>query len=230
MPHLLLVPSQLLGAAVWRPAQRELAARGVAATVVAFPPDLRTPSDVLAAVERAAHGMHGPVLVPHSNAGYFAPQLAEQLDATATVYVDAALALAEGRTPLAPPRFLDQLAELADGRGLLPPWTSWWPDEDVAALFPSDDVRRELEAEQPRLPLAYFRETVTVPAGWHDRPSAYLAFGDTYADEQARAREWGWPTAVLAGGHLHQLHEPGEVTAKILKLLGALNEELSSPR
>jgi hypothetical protein len=51
---------------------------------------------------------------------------------------------------------------------------------------------------------------------------AYLAFGDTYAAETARARQAGWPVTVLDGGHLHMLVDPDEVAAAIVGLLAYL--------
>ncbi len=79
-----------------------------------------------------------------------------------------------------------------------------------------------MEAGQPRLPLSYFRSTVAVPAGWERTPSGYLAFGDTYAEEAARARSWGWPARRLDGGHLHLLHDPDATVAALLDLTDAL--------
>ena len=74
---------------------------------------------------------------------------------------------------------------------------------------------RGVEAEQHRLPLSYFESTLAVPSGWVERPNAYVAFGDTYADEAAFAREHDWPTVVTAGRHLHMLTEPDQVAATI---------------
>ena len=179
----------------------------------------RTPARVLESVVAAAAD-RPVVLVPHSNAGYYAPHLATLVDVRATVYVDAALPgpASEGKdTPLAPPAFLDFLRALADDDGLLPPWTEWW-DEDVSDLFPDDAVREAVEREQPRLPLTYFTSRVPVPAGWTDRRAAYLAFGETYAEERDRANDLGWPTRTLAGGHLHALQDPAEVGAAIVEL------------
>jgi len=209
---LLLLPSPLLGPPVWAPVADLLGAR------VADTAGASTPEDVAAAYAAAGDGLRDVVLVPHSNAGLYAPLLAERLGARATVYVDAALPGDGADTALAPDRFLGLLRELADGDGLLPPWTQWWDEDDVRDLFPDASTRARVEAGEPRLPLSYFTSRVAVPAGWADRPSAYLAFGDTYADEIASAHQHGWPVTGLSGRHLHQLVAPREVAAAISDL------------
>ncbi|MBZ5740423.1 hypothetical protein [Nocardioides mangrovi] len=205
MVELILVPSPLLGPASWAPVADLLGAR--VATVDELD---RTQAE-------------GVVLVPHSNAGLHAPRLAERLGARATVYVDAALpAGGASDTALAPPRFLDFLSRLADDAGLLPPWSHWWDDADVDPLFPDAATRAAVEAEQPRLPVSSFETRVPVPDGWADRPSAYLAFGGTYAEEIRLAHDRGWPVLGLPGRHLHQLVAPAEVAAAITDLTGRL--------
>ena len=168
----------------------------------------------------AAVGLTDVVLVPHSNAGLHAPRLADRIGARGVVYVDAALPGDGPETTLAPPRFLAFLEELADADGLLPPWTRWW--DDTHGLFPDDATRAAVEAEQPRLPLSYFTGRVPVPDGWADRPSAYLAFGDTYAEEISFALASGWPVTALPGRHLHQLVDPPGVAAAITVLVDRL--------
>lgn len=212
MRSYVLVPSPLLGPATWDPVAavlRDLGARAEVAVV----------DDVLA----VADGLPDVVLVPHSNAGLRASWWASLLPAAATVYVDAALPPADAEdVPLAAPDFRDFLAGLVRGDGLLPPWTHWW--ESPHDLFPDASARAAVEAQQPRLPLVWFDDRVPVAPGWAGRDCAYLAFGDTYADEVAFARAHGWPTATLAGGHLHQLHDPAGVATAIV----ALVEELAA--
>ncbi|GAA5154098.1 hypothetical protein GCM10023340_37030 [Nocardioides marinquilinus] len=221
-PVLLLVPSPLLGPATWGPVAWWLRGRGhevVVADPTAHPP---TPAGVVESVLAAAAG-RAVVLVVHSNAGLFAPLLAERLDVRATVYVDAALADGEGGvaagTPLAPPWLLDRVRALAGPDDVLPPWTAWWDDDAVAALLPDPATRAAVEAEQRRLPLAYLASTVPVPDGWTTAPAAYLALGDGYADEREQAGGHGWPVATLPGGHLHQLVDPAAVGGVVLDLL-----------
>lgn len=197
----LLLPSPLLGPATWQPVADELVSLGHRAAVVRVQ-DARPGTD--------------DVLVPHSNAGYWAPSLGETI-----VFVDAALPAADAvETTLAAPEFLGFLEGLADENGMLPPWTEWW--DDLGDLFPSDSARVRVEAEQPRLPLSYFTQRVRVPPDWAWGRCGYLAFGDTYADEVAFARSRGWPVTELAGGHLHQLHDPAGVAAAIVALAQVL--------
>ncbi|WP_193612912.1 alpha/beta fold hydrolase [Nocardioides lijunqiniae] len=216
--HLVLVPSPLLGPATWSPVVDRLRERGHDATHV--PLVRRTVAGVLDAVVGAAGGDGPVVLVPHSNAGLYAPRLGELVHVSATVYVDAALPTGSPDTALAPAGFLDFLRGLADDDGLLPPWTAWWDDTD--GLFPDDAARAAVAAEQPRLPLSYFTQRVPVPAGWANRPAAYLGFGDTYAEELAFARGRGWPVSTMPGGHLHALHEPAAVADEVLRLARSL--------
>lgn len=223
MAHLLLVPSPLLGPAVWQPVAAWLRERGRSAGVVEFGRERTTPETVLTWAIRAGDGLSDVVLVPHSNAGLYVPRLGELLDVTGTVYVDAALAGDELDTALAAPEFLEKLRTLTDPDGVLPPWTQWW--DDVDKLFPNAASRAAVEAEQRRLPLAYFNARLPVPTGWAERPTGYLAFGETYAAERAFAVDHGWPVATLDGGHLHMLLDPAAVGASILALLDRVLHE-----
>ncbi len=223
-PVLLLVPSPLVGPAVWRPVGHWLSGAGHDVEVVDLGAAERTPAGVVDAVVAAAGG-RPVVLVPHSNAGLYAPHLSTLLDVRATVYVDAALADDAATTALAPAHLLDMLTDLADDQGVLPVWTAWW--EDVDPLFPDVSSRAAVEVEQPQLALSYFHERLPVPEAWASAPAAYLSFGDTYADELGRARASGWPVATLAGGHLHPLHDPAAVGAAIATLLAEVRGEQS---
>ena len=216
--RLVLLPSPLVGPCTWAPVATWLVAQGHDALVV----ETGAPSGSLEVVEAAVATADAEpvVLVTHSNAGLYAPVLATLLDVVAAVHVDAALPFTPGTTTLAPPGLLEHLRGLADGAGLLPPWTEWW--DDLGDLFPDEATRRAVTQRQPRLRLAYFESELPVPAGWMSRSQAYLAFGETYAEETAAARGHGWPVTVLPGRHLHQLHDPSGVGAEILRLLGRL--------
>jgi hypothetical protein len=222
-PTIALLPSPLLGAIAWEPVAEALCATGWPAVVVDLHGGARSSDEVLEAFLSGLPRSHDLVLVPHSNAGLYAPAVAAAVRPVATVFVDAALPTTAGPTSLAPPQFYELLTGLVDEQGLLPPWTQWWGEADLDRLFPIGEWRHRVEVEEPRLPLSYFRSTVHVPAGWADNPSAYLAFGETYAVELEQARGYGWPVRVLSGGHLHILHDPPGVGSSIIELLTQLD-------
>ena len=215
-----MLPSALLGPAVWRPVVRTLSGLGWELVEVPGATSApRTPDDVLATYLHAIPADRPVVVVPHSNAGLFVPAITEQRQVDAVVFVDAGLPPRAGTFPVAPSEFRAFLEGLADHEGALPAWTEWWGDE-VSGLFPSAGVRDEVEAEQQRLPLAYFSRLLSAPPGWDERPAAYLAFGDTYAANRADARDRGWAVSALAGEHLHMLVDPDGVAHEIEDLLG----------
>lgn len=222
-PLLCLLPSPLLGAAVWAPVASELTREGHAVTLLTTADEApHTPHDVVEVFVRQIPGDRPVVLVPHSNAGLYVPALTARRDVAANIFVDAGLPPASGSVAVTPPALYTFLEERADDDGLLPPWTQWWDEADVAPLFPNGDVRREVEADQRRLPLSYFSHRVHVPQEWDRTPAGYLAFGDTYAGEKAQAAARGWPVRTLTGHHLHMLVEPEKVALEISSLAESL--------
>ncbi|MGJ9412406.1 hypothetical protein ACHAAC_06815 [Aeromicrobium sp. CF4.19] len=223
-PLLVLAGSPLLGPLVWEPAASVLRARGHDVRVASTRGRdvLTSPDDALEDLLVDVPKDRDVTLVAHSNAGLLAPLVAERRRVTGLVLVDAGLPEG-GRCPMAPAALLETVAPLADEAGMLPGWTQWWPDDDVAPLFPPGPIRWEVEAVQPRVTLGYLRSTIDVPLDWTDTlPGAYLAFGDTYAAELERAEALGWPTTRLDGGHLHQLIEPDTVASQISTLARAV--------
>jgi hypothetical protein len=221
-PFLCLLPSPLLGPAVWRPVAQQLSEDGWSVAEVgqaSVAP--RGPDDVLDSFLAAVPTDQDVVLVPHSNAGLYVPALVNERRVIAYVFVDAGLPARAGRVPLAPAPFYDFLVQKADESGMLPPWTHWW-DEDISDLFPSVEAREQVEREQQRLPLTYFRASLPVPQGWDDKPGAYIAFGDTYATDRAEAAARGWRVTTLPGEHLHTLVDPEQVAAELGALLAQL--------
>jgi hypothetical protein len=75
----------------------------------------------------------------------------------------------------------------------------------------------------------YLRSAISLPVNWNRYPGAYLAFGDTYAEDRATASAFGWPTATITGRHLHQLHQPDVVAERILALARQAGLESLSP-
>ena len=221
-----LVHSPSVGPLTWAPVRQRLDAAG-AVTVVpslagvagAGPPFWRP---VAATVRQAIDALppdQPVVLVAHSNAGLFVPVIADASPrpVAGCLFVDAALPAPSGPTPVATADHLDFLRSKVDG-GRLPPWTEWWDEADVAAMFPDAGTRAAVSAEQPRLPLSYYEERVPVPAGWDRRPCGYLLFGPPYEPVAEDAARRGWAVRHVPGRHLHQLVDPGTVTTTILAM------------
>ena len=216
MTSAVLLPSPFLPARAYAPLVDALGRRGWGVGVAPTRDVPDGPGPVLTASRDCVEREHADVVVAHSNAGRYAVAAARGVP---VIHVDAALPPEQGDATLAPEPLLDDLAALADDDGLLPPWTRWWPDEDLRAVVPDPQVLAGIRAEEPRLPLSYVRSRLAAPSGWRDAPQAYLALGGTYAVELAVARRLGWPSAVLEdAGHLHHLVEPDAVAAAVLDL------------
>lgn len=221
-PHLVTLPSPLLGPSAWDPVAEALRRLGRRVTTV-HAAGRTSPTAVLEAFAAALPEGGAAVLVPHSNAGLYVPALSARHQIAGVVFVDAALDDDAEQVHLAPPGLLAHLRGLADPSGLLPPWTGWWDPAAVAGLFGDDATRARVEREQPRLPLSYLESRLPGSPGWHERlPAAYVAFGDTYAEELATARSRGWPTTTIAGRHLHLLVDPGAVAGAVSAMLTRL--------
>jgi pimeloyl-ACP methyl ester carboxylesterase len=175
--------------------------------------------DAVRAGLAAAAQKQGVVLVAHSNAGLFVPVIAAALpgQVLGCIFVDAALPPRSGSAPVVPPELLALLRGKASG-GLLPRWTDWWDEEDVARLFPDQQTRRAVTEEQPRLPLSYYEASVPVPTGWDAQPCAYLLFGPPYDEAATEAHGRGWIVEQLPGAHLHQLVDPDGVARLLLRI------------
>ncbi len=220
--RLVLLPSPLLGPAVWAATAGLLRAEGRPVIVATVPERVLTPCDVLAAWMAQLPEDEGLLLVPHSNAGLYVAAIADRRTVAGTVFVDAGLPEPPPGTPTAPAAFRDFLGGLVAADGLLPPWSWWWPESEAASLFPDAAARAAVRREERRLPLSYFEADVPSPGGWESRPAAYLGFGDAYGAEQGEARRRGWPVETLEGRHLHMMMDPPGVAAALLRLTGLL--------
>jgi hypothetical protein len=221
-----LIHSPSVGPRTWQPVAHRLAELGWEAAVPSLlhvthggPPFWpRVVEAVRAGLSMAGQGQ-GVVLVAHSNAGLFVPVIAAALSGQVLgcIFVDAAVPPASGAAPVAPPELLALLRDKASG-GLLPRWTDWWDEVEVAPLFPDQPTRQAVTAEQPRLPLSYYEASVPVPPGWDARPCAYLLFGPPYDELASEARGRGWIVEQLPGRHLHQLVDPDGVARSLLAI------------
>jgi pimeloyl-ACP methyl ester carboxylesterase len=218
-PSLVLIHSPLLGPATWQATADALVNTGRCVHVPSLRAVARSappywPAGVDAIVESVAD--QPIVLVAHSNAGLYVPAVVEALgdQVRGVLFVDAALPGAGHRT-----RF-DFVRRLAIVDGLLPPWTSWWDEADVAGLFPDAGTRAKVEAEQPRMPHDYFDHLPQASDSWSVPLCGYLWFGAPYEQEAAQAIAHGWPTSHLAGNHLQMLAAPEAVAEAILQMVG----------
>jgi pimeloyl-ACP methyl ester carboxylesterase len=223
---LVLIHSPSVGPRTWQPVAHRLAELGWEAAVPSLlhvtdqGPEYwpRVVEAVVAGMGTADQGQ-GLVLVAHSNAGLFIPVIAAALpgQVRGCIFVDAALPPPSGAAVVAPPELLGLLRDKASG-GLLPPWTDWWDEDEVAPLFPDQATRQAVTEEQPRLPLSYYEASVPVPAGWDAQPCAYLLFGPPYDELASEARGRGWIVEHLPGAHLHQLVDPDGVARSLLAI------------
>jgi hypothetical protein len=205
-----------LGEALWSARRRECSV-----DVARFPYPPVQATAVLDAFRHRVDEVAPDLVLTHSNGGRYAALAAPGVPA---VHVDASLPAESGEpAPMASEDMLDHLAERADEDGLLPPWSRWWPEEAVAEVLPDEAAHRWLREHERRLPIAYFRSRLGAPPGWTDGPQAHVAFGGTYADEQALAGRHGWPVTRLEGaGHLHHLVAPHVVAEAVVGLWEAI--------
>jgi len=146
--------------------------------------------------------------------GAFLPTIAKDINAGATVFVDAVLPEPDG--PYLPSKdftaLIDRL-EVTDG--LLPPWNEWWAPEVIARLVPDDALRRRPVDELVRVPRAFYDTAIDLPPEWASRPAGYLQLSHAYEAEATRAEEWSWPTIRLDGQHLDVTVQPEMVAGHV---------------
>jgi len=226
---IVLVHAPVLGPATWQPVATALSRAGhqvVVPSLTGFADD--GPPYAPRLIRMAASQMPaGPgdevILVVHSGAGLFVPNLAVAAAAgsVAAVFVDAGLPRQSGPVTVVEPEFLPFVRELADARsdGMVPPWPQWWPEEEISALFPDQPTRQAVIAEACPTPLAFYQETLPPLAeGWPSCGAAYLVFSEPYRRQADVAAQAGWPVRELPGGHLHMLVRPAEVAGAITSL------------
>jgi hypothetical protein len=166
------------------------------------------------------------VVIGHSGAGAFLPVVSDALGAT-PIFIDAVL---PGAAPVYVPsqEFLELLVRIPCDDGLLAPWHEWWPPATMVRLVPDDCLRAAIMIEAPRLPRAFYAESVPLPTRWWTRPAGYLQLSASYDDERLRAEQWGWPTRSSAGGHLDLAVSPGTVAQHVIELVGAASRSAQS--
>jgi hypothetical protein len=90
-------------------------------------------------------------------------------------------------------------------------------------LLPNANMRQDLAAEAPNVPLAYLSAAAPNLARWSQALGlAYLQLSGAYADEAKAAEKLGWPLERLEGHHLSMMTQPELVGASLLRLAAQL--------
>lgn len=209
-PTLVLVHSPLVGPRTWLPVAARLRALGRPTLVPSLVDAISSAPprhDALADAVSATVGAGPPgglVVVAHSGAGSLVPSIVNRARTStdAVLLVDATLPH-PGRAWLdtVPAELGDEVRRMAGPDGLLPPWDEWFPAEIVRDLVPDPQVRAELRAEIPRVPLGYLEEIAPALDGWRERPCGYLRLSAEYEQAAAEARRHGWPVVCHDGHH-----------------------------
>jgi hypothetical protein len=221
-----LVPSPLVGGAVFEPLEQELREAGfkvsiVEGTIPSGPPFWQAFAGSVASQVGADSDV---VLVGHSGAG-LALNLVADLNPRieAIVHMDGTLVQAGARwldtfdaETLARPEFRESM-----NRGVMP--NPWMGPELWQMVGVTDEAKvAQFAAGCRELPLGWYEE----PLPSHSRrvSAAYLAFvpNPFYVPMIEKARDKGWPVVELSGQHFHFLLEPKKVARTLIDTASAL--------
>ena len=215
-----LVHGPPVGPATWRRVADALTSRGHSVVV----PDLRRAALTGQPAAVVAHAVaecptDTDVVVGHSGAGLSLPMIADSFPPQARprlIFVDAVIPECEGESGLNPV-VVDLLRTLAVD-GVLPPWSAWLGEGVVERMIPEDDLRAEVEAELPELPMTLFEGALPVPPGWCEWQCGFLLLSEDMRDEAERARSLGWSVLEGVGNHLDVVNRAAEVAADLVRL------------
>ncbi|MCR2825359.1 hypothetical protein [Microbacterium sp. zg.Y909] len=216
MDRVIVLGSVFLPGFVMDPFVSALRERGLVATWVA-PTSVGTAEAAGEEYATAAVRFGATTAIAHSNAGNFVPVLTAGSAVRRVVFLDAIVPpLSGGTWPVVPARMRDTLLATAR-RGILPPWTRWWPQESVRPLFPDDATFARVDASTPSVPASYLSCRISAARNWAaELTCSYVAFGTTYADEIGVAASAGWPVRTLELGHLGMLQDPAMVADAVM--------------
>lgn len=215
----LLIHSPLVGPATWSRVAAELRRRGEEAVIPDLTPTLTAETCRAVLQSELVAGMvegGAVVLVGHSAAGPLLPLIAQRLNwqgvtVTGSVFVDAGLPH-PGRSAMdvLPRPAVEQLGLMAVD-GWLPPWTSWWPPEQLQAMLPDAQLRRLMTESSPRIPISMLMEEL--PAVGEDNlgTCSYIRLSAPYEPLAENAEHAGWPVRRIDANHLAILTSPDEI-------------------
>lgn len=226
MASWVLVHSPLLGPSFWGPVAALLRGRGQLVFVADMSRALlRTGDYSTAQADLVADAVDAHIvrLVAHSGAGPILPVIAEQLlcrgvAVSNSVFVDAGLPHpGRSRFEVLPKAAVAHLRSMAvDDR--LTPWPLWWSPEELALMVPDVELRTELIADCPQLPLGLFTEPM--PDGDHVAMGklGFCRLSDAYDTAAEHAARNGWDVVRLARQHLSAMTDPEPIADAIDQL------------
>lgn len=137
-----------------------------------------------------------------------------------------ALVLVNGRFPadgLTPREADPTMTQMLDGMerpdGYLPPWNRWWGSL-VESMLPDSQLRETVLAEAKPVPRSLFDQPIPAPELPGSVGLAYLATGDNYAHCAQQARDEGWVVNRVDGEHLQVAVDPVLVGCMMMSLAG----------
>jgi len=109
--------------------------------------------------------------------------------------------------------------------GWLPPWTSWWPAEQLRAMLPDEQLRSLLVESCPRLPAGLFTEVLPTLSEQELGACSYIRLSsvyDAFADQAEQA-------VRRLEGHLGILTLPTDVADSLQDVAGTPGDPQRSP-
>lgn len=225
-PLFVLIHSPLVGPLTWTPVAGEMRQRGLDVLVPRLEdtPNSRDPfwKQHAVAVARSMRDVSESlnlILVAHSGTGPLLPVIRQSVPnpVDAYVFVDAGIPK-DGATRLdlmksEDPAWAAQFQQEMESGEQFPTWSF----DDLQEVIPDHTLRRQMMAELHPRGLDFFNEPIPVFAGWPDAPCVYIQFSPMYQKPAAHARQKGWLTEEVAGGHFHMLVDPAVVTDRIIE-------------
>ena len=226
--RLVLIHSPLVGPSTWKLVGEELQKRGMNVLLPALQDDEGSTSpywqqhaeSVVAALSSIP--VDQPVvLVGHSGAGPLLPAVADAMrqPVAAYLFVDAGIP-SDGANRLDMlaeelPQIVTDVQTALEAGQRIPTWT----DDDLMGILPDRERRQWVLSELHPQRLAFYTEPIPVFEGWPDAPCGYLQFSPAYDYSMAQARDEGFYTQELKGGHFHMLVEPAAVADVLIDML-----------
>lgn len=239
MSTVLLIHPPALSAVVWGPLEAELSGAGHRVAVADYTAELSVAASWWRRATRAcclavdelldtpppapadregrrrypAHATGPDVVVAFSGAGVLVPLVCHARPPRRAVFLDAGLPAPDGGETAPSADVRRMVAALPRDGDRLPPWTRWWPEDDLVRLLPDAALREQLDRGAPALPADFFDEAVGGAPGWEPPGVTYVRLSAAYDEHAAQAQERGWEVRHADLDHLAPITRPAEVMA-----------------